>query len=308
VSGTNGARLPARVAFGGHLALIAFSTAAMVTILAAPPGPWLQEEPNATIMRLSFRYAGPTYVALGAAAALLHLSGTTGWRAAWRLAVAAAAVSLGAELLGTSTGLPFGEYHYSELLGPRVLGRVPWPIPVSWFYMLTACLVIVARVRPAARDDGPTRWRWAMVAGLLLLAWDVSMDPAMVRTGHWAWGRGEMFRSAGVPGWIGAFFTRPMFYGMPLGNWFGWLLTGTIIARLMLSIVPPAVWSARVASSRLPVLLYLANGVMPVALCLREELWWPAAAGAAAMVVPATLALKRTAPTRAESPLATQPA
>lgn len=282
----------------GHIALIAFSTVAMLTILAGPPGPWLQQEPNATIMRLAFAYTGPLYVVLGALAAFAFLGARLGWRDATGLALVSSVVSLGAELAGTSTGLPFGEYHYTPMLGYRILGLVPFPIPISWFYMLVGCLVIVARLRPAA-DDGGTRWRWAMWAGTVLLAWDVSMDPAMVRTGHWVWGQGTMFREAGLPEWLVSFFTRDRFYGMPLSNWLGWWLTGTVVARLMLSIVPPTRVAEALAPSALPIVLYLVNGVMPVALCVRDDMWWAALLGAAAMLLPAALALRVRSPLRA---------
>ncbi len=284
----------ARVLFVVHLALTAFATAAMTTILNGPPGPWLQREPNATIMRIGWTYTGPTYVVVGALAALAHGMGTVGRRRALALFLVGSFVSLGAELLGTSTGLPFGEYHYTTLLGPRVLGLVPFPIPISWFYMLYGSLVIVARLSgPGVRDDRRTRWRWAALSGAVLLAWDISMDPAMVRTAHWVWGAGDLFHDAGLPGWLDAFFTKPAFYGMPLSNWFGWYLTGTLIARLMLAVVPPRSVAAELAPTSLPILLYLANGIMPVALCLRDGLWWAAGIGALAMLVPGVLALRR---------------
>ena len=124
------------------------------------------------------------------------------------------------------------------------------------------------------------------------------MDPAMVKTGHWAWGSGAMFR--GLPGWLQWFFTADAFYGMPVSNWLGWFLTATVIARVMLAIVPPAEVRDRVATSRFPMALYLANGVMPVALCLRDGFWWAAALGSAAMLVPAVLALRGTGMARAE--------
>jgi len=272
-----------------HTGLILFSTAAMLTILAGAPGLDLTSEPAATIMRVSFRFAGPTYVVLGALSALAFLSGTTGWRSAVLLAVTASALALGAELIGTSVGLPFGDYAYSGLLGYRILGLVPFPIPLSWFYMLVGSLVIVARLTKPA-DDHRTRWVWALAAGLLMVAWDVSMDPAMVKTGHWAWGTGAMFRDAGLPGWLVAFFTANAFYGMPLSNWFGWLLTATLIARIMLAIVPPTRIRASWSVSSLPMALYLANGVMPVAICLRDGLSWAAALGALGMVIPAAIA------------------
>jgi uncharacterized membrane protein len=290
-----GALRAAWTVFAAHVALILFSTAAMLTVLAGSSPVDLTSEPAATIMRVSFRFAGPTYVVLGAAAALMFLADRIGVRRAVALAGTASVLALGAELAGTSIGLPFGDYAYSGLLGYRVLGLVPFPIPLSWFYMLVGSLVIVARL--ARRDSAPAAWRWASGAGLLMVAWDISMDPAMVKTAHWAWESGAMFR--GLPGWLESFFTADAFYGMPLSNWLGWFLTATLIARVMLAIVPPIELRDRVAASRLPVALYLANGVMPVALCLREGFWWASALGAAAMLVPVALALRKTDRARA---------
>jgi uncharacterized membrane protein len=284
-----GWRRLAGVLFGGHLALIAFSTVAMLTILSGPPSPWLQQEPNATVLRLGWTWSGPTYVVLGALAALAHAAGAIGVRRAALLFAVAVSISLGAELLGTSTALPFGEYRYSSLLGYRVLGLVPVPIPVSWFYMLYASLAIGARIRPV-RSNGGTLWGRALLAGVVLVAWDVAMDPAMVWTGHWSWGTGDVFHRAGVPDWVAAFFAKDVFYGMPLSNWLGWLLTGTLIARAMLLVMPPAALATRVAPAVLPMLLYAANGIMPVALCLRDGLWWAAVLGALAMLIPLQLA------------------
>ena len=277
-----------RLAWGllaAHAALIAFSTVAMLTVLTGRVD--VSGEPAATIMRVSYRFAGPTYVMLGALAALALATHAIGWRRAALLGLTSSLLALTAEVAGTSLGLPFGEYAYSEMLGYRVFGLVPFPIPISWFYMLLGSLVIVARLRPAANDRATT-WMWAFVAGLLMVAWDISMDPAMVKTGHWAWGTGAMFN--GLPAWLNAFFTRDLFYGMPLSNWFGWLLTATLIARVMLLLLPPVQWQATMASSTMPVALYLANGIMPVALCLRDGFWWAAALGGVAMLVPAVFA------------------
>lgn len=274
--------------FAAHVGLILFSTAAMLTVLSGSAAFDTTSEPAATIMRVSFAFAGPTYVVLGTMATLAFLWDRVGSRDAVMAAVAASGLALGAELLGTSVGLPFGDYTYSGLLGYRILGLVPFPIPLSWFYMLVGSLSIMARLRPVVESP----WRWALGAGLLMVAWDISMDPAMVKTGHWLWGAGEMFTSSDLPAWLVSFFTADVFYGMPLSNWLGWLLTATLIARAMLAIVPPLVMREKVASSPFPIVLFLANGVMPIALCLRDGFWWAAAAGALTMVVPATLALR----------------
>lgn len=279
----------ARALLLAHLALIAFSSIAMVTVLNGPPSPFLTQEPNATIMRLGWKFSGPTYVVLGALAAIAHAWGRIGWKRTVGIFVAGSLISLGAELLGTSSGFPFGEYRYTTLLGYRVGGLVPFPIPVSWFYMIYCCLAICGRLL-TVRDDNGTRWRWAAIAGLVLVAWDVSMDPAMVKTTHWIWGRGEMFSALGFPSWLVAFFSKDVFYGMPLSNWFGWYLTGTLIARVLLAIVPPTTIARAVSPSRFPLVLYATNGIMPVTLCVRDGMWWAAILGALAMAIPIALA------------------
>ena len=175
-----------RVTFGGHAALLLLSGIAFATFLAPPAPAWLASPTNQKVASLMFRFGGQVTVVLGAIAAVTHCAGRLGWRRAASLFGAAFAISLGAELLGTTTGYPFGPYSYTTQLGYLIGGRVPFNIPTSWFFMLYASLAVCGRLL-SARDDARTRWRWAAVAALVLTAWDVSMDPAMVSTAHWLW-------------------------------------------------------------------------------------------------------------------------
>jgi putative membrane protein len=110
------------------------------------------------------------------------------------------------------------------------------------------------------------------------------MDPAMsFATAHWLW------------------HTPGFFYGMPLLNWFGWWLTGSIVAFAMISIARPTRIASRVAGSAFPLWLYAVNGVFPIAICLHHQLWWAAALGALAMAIPVGLALKSAPLLRVES-------
>jgi putative membrane protein len=256
-----------------HVVLILFSTVALTTFLAGTPPDWLKTESSQLALRIGWRFSGPTYVVLGALAALTHAAGRLGWRPALALLGTGALISLAAELTGTSTGLPFGPYSYTPLLGWRVAGLVPFPIPLSWFYMVYCSLAILGRLL-VPRDDLRTRLAWAALGGLTLTAWDVSMDPAMsFATAHWLW------------------HTQGSFYGMPLLNWFGWWLTGSVVAFAMVSIARPTRIAALIAPSPLPLWLYAINGVFPIAICLRHQLWWAAFLGAVAMAVPIGLAI-----------------
>lgn len=277
----------ARIAFVAHAALLIFSGVAFATFLAPPAPAWLLTPANQRVAALMFQFGGQTTVVLGALAGILHAAVHLGWRTALAIFASAFGISLGAELLGTTTGFPFGPYSYTTQLGYLIGGRVPFNIPTSWFFMLYASLAICGRLLPA-RDDARTRWRWAAAAALILTAWDVSMDPAMVSTTHWLWH---------LPNLTGASVARrvalsDLFYGMPLTNWLGWLLTGFVVARVLVTIVPPTQWAARVSPSRLPLGLYAVNGVFPILVCAGRGLWWAAIFGAAAMMLPLVLALR----------------
>jgi uncharacterized membrane protein len=283
---TREARL-ARAALLGHAILLVFSGFAFATFLAPPAPAWLLTPANQRVAALMFQYGGQTTVVLGALAGLLHAASRLGWRRAAAIFAVAFALSLGAELLGTSTGYPFGPYAYTTQLGYLVGGRVPFNIPTSWFFMLYASLAICGRLL-AVRDDSRGKWKWAAVAALVLTAWDVSMDPAMVATTHWLWrlpdvSEAPLLRRAAL---------ADLFYGMPLTNWLGWLVTGFVIARALLAIVPPSLWTARVSPSRLPLVLYAVNGIFPILICAGRGMWWAVILGTAAMALPIVLALR----------------
>src|ERR1044071_4938709 len=54
-------------------------------------------------------------------------------------------VSLASELCGTTYGIPFGAYGYTDLLGPKWFDKVPLLIPLSWFTMSWAVWIMVRR-------------------------------------------------------------------------------------------------------------------------------------------------------------------
>ena len=264
-----------------HAAFVVFGSLAMVTILAGDFPSLLQGPYTAEVFRLSWKYTGPTYVVVGCLAALVHSWPRLGGARALLLFAAASVVALAGELAGTNFGVPFGPYHYTDMLGFKIGGEVPFPIPISWYYMLYGSLTMCARWM-TADDSNATRWRWALVAGAILTAWDVPQDPAMTAVSpvHWVWD------FARFPSWVPAWLKTGFFYGMPASNWIGWLITGSLVARLMLAIVPPAIWRERMAPSNLPLVLYALNGLMPIAMCARHGMWWAAGLGVGLMGLP----------------------
>jgi uncharacterized membrane protein len=121
-----------------------------------------------------------------------------GWPRALSAAAAACALGLAAEWTGTRTGFPFGAYRYTGLLRPAV-GTVPLVVPLAWAAMGLpgyAVGVTVARTRAGRIAAG----------AVALTAWDLFLDPQMIRNGFWRWAH---------PG---------PYQGVPLSNLAGWLL------------------------------------------------------------------------------------
>lgn len=170
-------------------------------------------------------------------------------------------VSLGSELAGTTVGLPFGPYHYTNGLGTKWLGHVPVLIPVSWFYMALPSYAIAMRRFPLPSQ----RIRRVAVASLVLLSWDLVLDPAMsLVTQYWIWG------------------TAGPYYGMPFINLVGWFATGVAL-MIALTLVRADAWVAKLPTRWL-VAFYGANLLLPVAMSVVAGLWGAVAATAAALV------------------------
>ncbi|MCS6829511.1 MAG: carotenoid biosynthesis protein [Armatimonadota bacterium] len=188
----------------------------------------LSEVPDWDYTALTF-WMGIANVLTGVLSALLFMAAREGWKAAAILLTLCIVLAGGMELLGTTTGVPFGRYSYTDLFGPKFLGHVPYLIPPSWMMMLYPAMMLTELLLPRKRfwtlcgqrsDTSPSAiWELllrAAAAGLILTVWDFAMDPAMT-TGfaYWQWhteGGG--------------------FYGMPYINWLGWWFTGALVATV----------------------------------------------------------------------------
>ena len=171
------------------------------------------------------------------------------------------ALSLGSELLGTGYGIPFGAYHYSAMLGPEWLGRVPILIPLSWFSMSVAAFGIA----PAGNRSGPVGMVTRIgFTSLLLLVWDLSLDPAMSHaTSYWVWGA-----------------TGP-YYGMPWSNLIGWYVTGVVLAAALWAVGANA-WMNRL-SRRWLAAFYAVNVLLSLGMNAAAGLWIAVAAALVAL-------------------------
>ena len=95
------------------------------------------------------------------------------------------AVSFGwfAEQMGSSRGWFFGQYTYTDVLGPR-LGDVPLVIPLMWFSLTYAGYVICNLIVWQSAVDGArglgNAAMLSFLAAMIVTAFDLGADPYMV--------------------------------------------------------------------------------------------------------------------------------
>ncbi len=215
---------------------------------------WLQHVPQvAGFFGVSFTFFAQGHILLTAGVLLIYLIRATQFR--WIGAfLAVYALSLSSELTGTATGLPFGPYSYTELLGIKWFNLVPLLIPLSWFTMALPGYYIAHLAFPA-KEQAVKRIGFA---ALLLTLWDLALDPAMsFLTPYWQWGE------AGA------------YYGMPYINLAGWFITGLVLMTA-LHLLKTDAWLDRL-SVRWMASYYLLVLLLPLIMVAAGQLWLAAA-------------------------------
>jgi len=114
------------------------------------------------------------------------------------------------ETLGVHTGIPYGEFEYGVSLGPT-LGGIPLALPVFFIPLaMNAYLLCILLLDDRARS-------LAVRLGVVIptvVAMDVVLDPGAVALGFWSFAEGS-------------------FYGVPLSNYLGWILSATVAVVLL---------------------------------------------------------------------------
>lgn len=216
-----------------------------------PPGSWATR-----FYSISFPFFARVHIVVTAVVLFVALARHAGLR--WLPAlVAVYAVSFLAEHVGTGYGFPFSGYAYTGLLGPKLAGRVPYVIPLSWFLMAAPAWIMARATFPGAARALPR----IALASVLLVTWDLALDPAMsYLTPYWLWEN---------PG---------SFYGMPWVNLAGWLGTGLVLMVTLEAFDRVGDGWAGSLSARWSAIYYGGVLLMPLGMVTAAGLWWSVAA------------------------------
>jgi len=118
------------------------------------------------------------------------------------------------ENLSVITGFPFGNYHYSDGLGPKLF-HVPLLIGPGYFaHGYLAWVIGTVLVGDISRTSGKfTTFAVPFIASFAMVAWDLSFDPtASTITGNWIWEEGGGYFGVPFSNFVGWYFTVYLFY------------------------------------------------------------------------------------------------
>ncbi len=131
-----------------------------------------------------------------------------GWQDALILFAVLGIFALLLETNAIITGFPYGHFGYSELLGYKFFGYVPWTVGFAWTPLVLAAFAISANLF----DHKLLR---VASTALILIIFDLTLDAGAVLLGFWKYENGGIY------------------YGVPFLNFVGWAFSGALGAILM---------------------------------------------------------------------------
>lgn len=143
---------------------------------------------------------------------LFHAWYLIGWKKTIVFFIITAATSWGYEQVGVETSLIYGKYHYTDFLGEK-LGHVPIIIPFAWFMMIYPSYIIANMIFSGKALVLQSKISkiilLALLSAVIMTAWNFVVDPYLSgpTVEAWIWDEGGEY------------------FGIPIHNFFGWILT-----------------------------------------------------------------------------------
>jgi putative membrane protein len=274
-----------RVCLIAHILSKAFGLAGMLLVLPHADIIFNLSQVGETAIGLSMASGGVVDIILGTVAVSIYAYRTLGLGTWLAFMLPAVFISLGSELLGTSTGFPFGDYSYLSGLGYKIGGLVPFTIPLSWFYVgLSSYLIARCGLQVAQKPSLARHIAAVAVGALLFTCWDFALEPAMSQSSlpFWYWEQ---------PG---------EFFGTPYQNYAGWFGTSALFMSVAGLLWRKTSIKLQRSQLNLPLAIYLSNFAFAAGLSLASGFFIPVLLGSVLGVIPAVTLWLRSSTTPAQ--------
>ncbi|MDZ8240231.1 MAG: carotenoid biosynthesis protein [Nostoc sp. ChiQUE01a] len=274
-----------RVCLIAHILSKAFGLAGMLLVLPHAEIILNLSQVGETAIQLSMAGGGVVDIIFGTVAVSIYAYRTLGLGTWLAFMLPAVFISLGSELLGTSTGFPFGDYGYLSGLGYKIGGLVPFTIPLSWFYVgLSSYLIARCGLKVAQKPSWGRHIAAIAVGALLFTCWDFALEPAMSQSS--------------LPFW---YWEQPGdFFGTPYQNYAGWFGTSAVFMSIAGLLWRQTSIKLQRSQLNLPLVVYLSNFAFAAGLSLAGGFFIPVLLGSVLGVIPAVVLWFRSSTTPAQ--------
>ena len=207
---------------------------------------WLPED----FGEMSKVWGDMVFLSLAAVVTLFFSARMCGIGPALRISAVILGVSAGAEMLGATTGFPFGAYQYTENLGPRLFGVMPMIIPLCWLtIVLNSFWIAVFLFQKHAAGNPTAKFLMIISAAFLSVLTDLNLEPVASSVKlYWIW-----------------FEPGVHYYGVPGFNFFGWMMISLVTMGIFIDFLPqnfrlPAIpWTSYALLASINLLFALIN-------------------------------------------------
>lgn len=156
------------------------------------------------------------------------------------------------ETFAIITGFPYSHFTYTNLIGFKVFGYTPYTVPFAYVPIFIGCIYLAnLRVR--------NYWKIAILTAFLALIVDMVLDPAAMALNFW------VYEGTGI------------FYGVPLMNFWGWILTGFLAALICIGVLRAKLTTIKMPKALISSLFLILCFWAPA--CIYLKLWVPGIIG-----------------------------
>jgi putative membrane protein len=159
--------------------------------------------------------------------------------------------ALAIETLAIITGFPYSPFHYTDLIGTKIFGYTPFTVPFAYVPLFVGCIYLAA-------INSENKYILILKSVLLVLIADLVLDPAAVSIKFW------IYEYNGI------------FYGVPLQNFIGWIITGILAAIVSLLLFGNELLEKKPHALVSSLFLILSFWT---AICIFRQLWFPGIIG-----------------------------
>lgn len=164
-------------------------------------GLFLGQVPTNTIAELSNGWLTLVFLAISSGFVYYGLFKTISTKKAILVILGLTVLSLVIEYGGLVSGFPYGEFSYTNLAGPKIFGVLPISVGLAWPPLVIGSYFLFQK-------ESYSQLQQFFYPVLFLVSLDLIIDPAAIRFGLWIWENGGSY------------------FGVPIQNYFGWLLSG----------------------------------------------------------------------------------